>query len=645
MEESNALLTPAELAAGVLSCFPPEMRTAVVEDAEFQQEFRLTIKTTITLNPSGVSLLRNELFDAARQVIGGAADKVAIPSTSGWQWHVERGDDGRSLVLTREGKKVPLPDFSCFAPDAETRTGWFGREAAKFQLNDARARTWREILTQRPAEDEEYDKIISDIRLTPIFVAAGITNHLRLQTLHLRELVPSDIRYYERLVGAVQGDAGLMDFIETTIPPLVASLREWQPLEGTLRAFLLCSHLSIAHKIKLDDLSREDVVWVYDWLEKSGDRLSQLAGIECGLASLGKFPELEPVLTRLVRTILDDATDAKQGRFALLSGLIVLVDGELTRIGIMQGRPVFWRRLAAIAHASVIERQIIAYGLAQETFINWGFKGRGHLFFMQSFLDMRKERRWIPDFVLPYQLKPEFVGRIVGAARAHDALIKTDELRNALFGTKGDSAEASMVFPLSFLPGPLEGGVEAVMEMPQEIEDGIRQDLQALELTPLSFARLVNSTLIFKMGPQLAQLAAEALRQTKHQLRAVRLQKESFALLSGLATVSAVTRSVELASEVRILARAVRRSPGVDIAPDEAMRICLIAAAAYPERAEWCRFVGEWATELAYEDMPRESAAALHDLILVLCQLEPQLWETAARAEAACSAYLASPAA
>jgi hypothetical protein len=147
------------------------------------------------------------------------------------------------------------------------------------------------------------------------------------------------------------------------------------------------------------------------------------------------------------------------------------------------------------------------------------------------------------------------------------------------------------------------------------------------------------------MGPQLAQLAAEALRQTKHQLRAVRLQKESFALLSGLATVSAVTRSVELASEVRILARAVRRSPGVDIAPDEAMRICLIAAAAYPERAEWCRFVGEWATELAYEDMPRESAAALHDLILVLCQLEPQLWETAARAEAACSAYLASPAA
>jgi hypothetical protein len=118
-----------------------------------------------------------------------------------------------------------------------------------------------------------------------------------------------------------------------------------------------------------------------------------------------------------------------------------------------------------------------------------------------------------------------------------------------------------------------------------------------------------------------------------------------FTLLSGLATVAAVTRSSELAEEVRILTRVTRSRPGNDISPLEAMKIALIAAAAYSDSSRWCRIVGDWFTELAFEEMSRDTALALGQHIQTLCMLEPKLWETCARANAACTAFAASAAA
>ena len=84
-------------------------------------------------------------------------------------------------------------------------------------------------------------------------------------------------------------------------------------------------------------------------------------------------------------------------------------------------RPPFWRRLASIAHASVLERQIIAAGIPLAFIIEEVTKARGHLYFLQSLIDLRREPRWLPEYVLPGQLKAECIGRIAGAGAARFA--------------------------------------------------------------------------------------------------------------------------------------------------------------------------------------------------------------------------------
>ena len=483
------------------------------------------------------------------------------------------------------------------------------------------------------------------MRLTPLFVAGAIANHFRGETISMASLVPSDIRYFERLVGELNSQTDLRGFVAATAIPLIRDLIQREPFGGLKRAFLLSSNASIVQAIALDRLPRDDVLRFYKWLEENGDRISQLGGIECALAHLDSFPELETSVVKMVQSFLADNPENDEGRFKLLCSLIVMVEGVLAQIGIARRRPPFWRRLATIAHASVIEREVIATRTPPSTFHKWAVQAVGQLYYLQSFIDLRSEPRWHPDFVLPDQLKAECIGRIAGAAHANAAKIQSAELKALLLEQSSGSIKSQLSFPFAFLPGPLEGGVEPIAEMPTEIEAELRAGLEAEELTPKSFASLVNSALIFRIGPQLAQFAAEALRRVKYQLQQARAQNETFSLLNGLATVAAVTRSSELAEEVRILVRVFRRRPDVDIAPEDAMRIAMVAAAAYSDKSQWCKFVGDCLTELAFEDMPREKGAMLNRQINMLCQLEPFLWETCARAEAASTAFAASVAA
>lgn len=79
--------------------------------------------------------------------------------------------------------------------------------------------------------------------------------------------------------------------------------------------------------------------------------------------------------------------------------------------------------------------------------------------------------------------------------------------------------------------------------MPPGFEAEIRKGLEVEELTPKSFAKLVNSALIFCLDQQLARLTADALRRVEYQLIRLESQDQAFSLLSGLATVAAVTRT------------------------------------------------------------------------------------------------------
>ena len=169
------------------------------------------------------------------------------------------------------------------------------------------------------------------------------------------------------------------------------------------------------------------------------------------------------------------------------------------------------------------------------------------------------------------------------------------------------------------------------MSFRAKIEAGLHGDT----LTAESFTALINTSLIFSVTGELPQFAAEALRRVKYQVRQMSDGDIAFSLVVGLSIVAAVTRSSELATEIRVLGRVLRRRLPSIVRVSDLVKAAHIAAAAHSDFDAWGQYLGEWLTELALDDISDEEAGQLLRRVMILCQLEPKLWPRCARAEAA----------
>lgn len=370
-----------------------------------------------------------------------------------------------------------------------------------------------------------------------------------------------------------------------------------------------------------------------------GDPLSKVAAIEFVLHRLDELPEYEPNILRLAQSIIDDDSDAPGSPIALLSSMTVLVGAEMARRRVAAAMPPYWRRMAAFAHGAILTRAVIEAQLDIADFTRWArSQGTGHVFFLQGLIDLRAEPRWLPDFVGDKQMKAEFLGRFANAADLTAQKIRSEELRSALLAN-GGLLRTAIRLPFSMLPGPLEGGLSSVPSMPEGVLDDVASALETESLTSKPFAGLVNASLFYGGSPDLSALAASALRRVKYSIENDGDEATLFGLIGGLAAVSSVTRSADLADELRILTRVLRRRKRLVVAPEDELRIALIAAASRAEVEPWAAFAGEWISEIAFETTDRDDAIRMLLKIRRLVHLEPELAAPCTIADAALSGF------
>ena len=352
-------------------------------------------------------------------------------------------------------------------------------------------------------------------------------------------------------------------------------------------------------------------------------------------------PDIEPHLEKMIEQIRNDKPDDPESHFSRLSSLIRLVDAQLSLNKIFENYPPFYRRLAVITQASMIERCLTEFSFNNSEFSSFVTQSMGSQFYLQTLCDLRVEPKWIPEFVQADQLKAEFLGRIWGALQKNSEVIKsTPKLSELLEKDSDNSISSILVIPHSFLPGPLEGDNESSNPIPEELEKAIRSSLAADKLVPSSFYALINSVLLYKTEKVFAELASRALREARYYVQHGNDESALFPLLSGLALVAAVTRSTEMATELRILTRRSMQEQNHPITPEESFQIGLFSAAAHENLNDWCSFVGEWLTELSFGDLTLDEARSLHSKIMTLCHIIPTLWFSLGKAESALIAFL-----
>ena len=327
---------------------------------------------------------------------------------------------------------------------------------------------WRSALNEGGLENEDVQAFQKELGLFPVRVSAEIASGIEQGTSSTSTFVPLEARYYERLIGGLEGESSLSEYLAGGARKHIEELLSWDRPLGLRFALLMASHPHVQQQIDLSDYPPETLEDVFARLAESGDRVSQVGGFELGIRLLPTCPGLAGSLTSIARQVRDDDPNAEQGRMQLLSSLVAFVDGTIARAGILRSRPPFWRRMAAIAQASLIEQNIVEGGVDLSIAEEFSNLGRGPYFYEQTLIDLRREPRWLPDFIGPGQLHNELVGRVVGAVEADLESIEPGELRELVVGDSPDSLKSRMAVPFAFFPGPLEGACAVYRAPPSE---------------------------------------------------------------------------------------------------------------------------------------------------------------------------------
>jgi len=629
------------MVGATLAFVPPLIRKSLLNDKSFREEYGFKTNSIISIGTSGLSVKRSKLFDAIRSVLSGKGPSE-LPDAEDRIWNLAnnaRVGELPKLVLSFDQQRLVLPDFSILSEDALTRIHSLKETASDVNLPLGSQVEWHSILEERALEDDEVDDFFNDIHDTPVHAERTIRIEITAGKSSVSSLVPNSQRYFERLVGAYDGSGSIRDYAVGTGQKVFGQLTDWRAYEGFLFSLFLSSHSALTAEINTDHLSQGELEKAFEYLEKNGDMLSRLGAFEVGLRILPNRPEVEPFLLRLVHRIRDDDVESKTSEFKLFSALFVLVDGELARTRILADKPPFYRRLASLAQAALIQRQLVQCEIDYDHFSKWAFSNRAEHFYMQSFTDMRAEPRWRPDLAAAPQLQADFFGRVMIAGNSFQGNFGDGELRDTILGDGEQSLIKLSEFPRPYFPGPLEGAEDSPTALPDDLARVIKEQLDKDEVDAVSFIALVNFAMIFKIASGHADLAAKALRLCNYTLANLEDKSQLVGILNGLATVAAVSRNSVLADELRILVRRYLRDSQYSFSVEEAMMMSLVASAARLDLLEWRGFAGDWLTELAFGELDENDGAALRSHLSALLHSAPELWVSCARADAALEAW------
>jgi hypothetical protein len=633
------------LAIAALDQFPPIIRQSLISDRNFSKDYDLITDAKISFGNGQVTFDRSSFFEAVRTILESPHLKETVADHDGSEWSVTATTSSGTPVVSmkQNGRSFSVSSLYALAPNAGVRTGSFEKWADEIDLPSEAIEKWRVILNKRPLDDSEMLDLTKDGNYTLLGRQQLIQSEIEDGTGDIETLVPRNAIYYERLIGAFDGSNDVEEYAKN-LGKRHFSKATTKPADYNLNvALLLSSHSSLVKAIPSAGMNKGDWEKLFAFVETEGDYWSKLGALEKGLEVLDDEPEIADALVRIAKEVLGFDVKESPARFKLLSALFSFVAGELSRSKILSERPPFWRRIAALSQAAVIERQIIATGARIEPFIEWSLQVRGQYFYLQSLCDLRTEPRWLPDFVSDQQLLAEFAGRIANAARINRGKIKDTRLTEVLLGDHSQSANSQATFPRAYYPGPLEGGVHSKAELPEELKDDINKRLNEKDITFSSFISLVNSIAVFQVDTGYADLAAKALSDANFRLKSGDREPDWGSLISGLAHVAAVTRNTKLAESVWYLGRRWRQISRNDLNSGlslELLRVGLICAAANTSLDAWCKSVGGYVTELAFQEEDKESAVQLLSHLKVLLDLVPQLWITCGKADAALRSLL-----
>jgi hypothetical protein len=606
----------AYMASHVINLFPSLVRAELLSDSKLLEELALATDATVSFGDKDVAFSRSALFKAIRSAFENIEEEFFLEDIKGNPWSLRHHPGERpAFSLTKGDLQILNDSFWPLCADADRRLSLFEAEAKGRSLSKEELERLGAVLSASIISDDDVSDLLLDLDCSPSHIEALLRQEFQGPSNKVSTLVPSDIRYYERLVGKYCRSNNIDEYCKVELKQYFDSRIESGVSEND---FLMCIHKSISAVVSnglIDDASYQSIA------NRAIETCHPILLISCIEVGILKFKDSSAAIIKKLFECISSAKTLNNLR--LFCSMAVFVDGELARLKIFKGMPPFYRRLASFAQSALIVKVALEEGVAFDKVEHWSSQQRGLYFFCQSFIDLIEEPRWLPNYLTAEQFINELYGRVNVACQESDKCEAVVYLQKEL--TSGSRLNMH-----SFLPGPLEGN-SAPAVVPDEISNLLAKHING-EASFESYRVLMNSAPFWKIDDEYLERAVSLLESAQHKLAAVNDKDSVYQVLNGLSQVACMTRSKKLAASVTILSRLYRDYIDVDSEPENYLAIGLVAGAAFEDKEGWAEYIGQWCTEVAYLPIGEDATERIEVMLERLCILEPYLYYTCSKA-------------
>ncbi|SFJ32621.1 HTH domain-containing protein [Bradyrhizobium sp. cf659] len=592
----------------------PDTKKDLLDLPGFAAAVGIPLRTALTLNgikevelTSFVRCIRNalakkrsaqlNLADGSRATVKTSIDRTGIP------------------VVILDGLNMRFPEGSVLSTFQSKRTATLARMLKNHPLLRDEEKAWQKLLRTGPLKEEEFVKLTEATRETPEAFVASLS---KPQNLNGDNMVPRDRLYFERLVGPIRSSSTLSEHARDQH----ASFRSFMLGKGDVGLRRLAYGCLSDDVMPLSEMPRISLAQT-ELLLAAFDPFSLLFGFEICVERYRAGDEAALAMgRRFLERLFKDPSWLGQ-RCEMFSACAVITSTRLRSLANELNAPLYWFRLAVLAHAGVLTN---ALSNIKDTtkFLEWAVEAFSGAYTWQAVPDLREEPRWDSEWIGPDSIRAEIVGRCLRA------LGRFGKRKAPVSWTKPIETALNQIDPKmsAIFPGPLDGFRPASSTQRREADI---QTVQELLKKRDSFKQAPGLLIIAYAGGIDISHIDEMMRLLEGSNEELASPQSARLILTCCAYVATTTRSATLADAVitRCLRLVTSNSKSKQILP---LMLCAMrACAAHEDLTAYYREIGKVATRFAYATAESE-ALDVRTVMEALCERDPRMVAALGRA-------------
>lgn len=620
-DQSDVEIHREVLAALLLNPLPPSVRMPLLLDEEFRAKLGIKPRFSYPLGEQ-LSVETGSLHNALRAAMKDRTSAV-ITLSDGQRVRGKVGrQSGGKATLVVKGESFSFSNADLLSGEREVRVEGLQRIFSAQPLSEKEERHWYKIAEDRALADSEYDELVTTLGYTPEAFAADLQ---KPQSLSRETMLPDVPAYFDRLVAPLGESQDIETFIRGELTSARRSLLERNPEVAVRRIAFAALWQPLIPFDQLEGLAAVDLSPLLD----AEDPFTLLFGFEVCRALLDKDDAFVDLGSAFLGKLLGDV-QASERRYEMFSACAIVATIEIRRAAKAASAPVFWTRLAALAHAGVLAN---ALGRMPDTvgFLGWVARNFYAHYVWNCIVDRREAPRWCPDWITPDHIFAELVGRVRGALH-----MLAEANRPAAWVELIDAATARLADNKSMLmamfPGPFDDFLETniispLREVLSEVEMGLDQATRLADvpgLAALTYASIPSERAINNVARIVAIGVNEPVTDIELELRYLKLAAH-FALAG---------QSEAVAQAVIDRCFFIARGAGAFTEITDLFAVIAEACAVHHASDRYYEVIGEYAARICFLVNGNETISSLGDIFDVLVQRDERLAQALGRARA-----------